>query len=298
MRLSAKRLFVEGRAMSANGNAQSLTTTAVRVAGLVADQRLREALERSFSRASASVDEVQQCFALIPARRWSEDVLSTFLHSWKATHLKMLGIYGLSCRIQRLALAQDAVDDGEAREQLWMAAARNAETSYEDLGLDYEGVTHASLYDDMARSFVPTDAWLMEANGLPAALEFKRWVYEKMVVEDIPIGLLTNMFSEIYNHAEYSLALRAFTELVDSHYDFTEAEKERALCYIGAHVGDETEMKHFLVVVEALDRYNRARGLEIDYELAETLFTEYLQRLGVVMGEMRLRMVSEQQGAV
>ena len=98
----------------------------------------------------------------------------------------MLGIYGLSCRIQRLALTRDAVDDGEAREQLWMAAARNAETSYEDLGLDYDGVTHAALYDDMARSFVPSDAWLMEENGLPAALEFKRWVYERMIVDDIP----------------------------------------------------------------------------------------------------------------
>lgn len=280
--------------MSSNENAYPLTTTAVRVAGLVADRRLRETLERSFSRASSSVGEVQRCFELLPAKRWSEDVLSTFLHSWKATHLKMLAIYGLSCRIQRLALTHE----GEAREHLWMAAARNAETSYEDLGLDYEGVTHASLYDDMARSFVPSDAWLMEENGLPAALEFKRWVYERMVVDDISTGLLTNMFSEIYNHAEYSLALRAFTELVESHYDFTEAEKARALCYIDAHVGDETEMKHFLVVVDALDRYNRASGLEIDYERAEILFTEYLERLGVVMGEMRLRMASEQQGAI
>ena len=205
----------------------------------------------------------------------------------------MLAIYGLSCRIQRLALSED----DEAREQLWIAAARNAETSYEDLGLDYDGVTHAALYDAMARSFVPSDAWQLEVNGLPAALEFKRWVYERMVVDDIPTGLLTNMFSEIYNHAEYSLALGVFTELVDRHYDFTDAEKERALTYIGAHVVAETEMSHFLVVVEALERYNRARGLDIDYERAEVLFTEYLERLGVVMGEMRLRMVSELKGA-
>jgi len=279
--------------MSSNGNSY-LTRTAVHVAGFVADPRLREALESSFSRAAASVEKVQQCFELLPAQRWSEEVFSTFLHSWKATHLKMLAIYGLSCRIQRLALA----DDGEAREQLWIAAARNAETSYEDLGLDYGGVTHAALYDDMARSFVPNDAWLMEANGLPAALEFKRWVYERMIVDEIPIGLLTNMFSEIYNHAEYSLALSAFTRLVDAHYDFTEAERERALCYIGAHVGGETEMKHFLVVVDALHRYNLASGLSIDYERAETLFTEYLERLGAVMDEMRLRMVSERQGAL
>ena len=280
--------------MSFSVNVQSLTATAARVAGLVTDQRLREALERSFASAAGSVEEIERCFELLPAKRWSEDLFSTFLHSWKATHLKMLGIYGLSCRIQRLAMA----DDGEAREQLWLAAARNAETSYEDLGLDYDGVTHAALYDDMARSFVPTDAWLMEANGVPAALAFKRWVYERMVVDEIPTGLLTNMFSEIYNHAEYTLALGAFTELVESHYHFTEVEKERALTYIGAHVGDETEMRHFLVVVDALERYNLARRLDIDYERAELLFTEYLERLGVVMRELRLRMEREQQGAL
>lgn len=279
--------------MSSSVDVQSLTATAARVADLVPDQRLREVLQRSFARAAASVEEVERCFALLPARRWSEEMLSTFLHSWKATHLKMLGIYGLSCRIQRLAMNEA----GEAREQLWMAAARNAETSHEDLGLDYDGVTHAALFDDMARSFLPTDGWQLEIHGVTPALEFKRWVYNKMVVGDVATGLLTNMFSEIYNHAEYTLALDAFTQFVDAHYHFTATQKERALCYIGAHVGDETEMKHFLVVVEALNRYNLARGLDVDYERAEILFTEYLERLGVVMRELRLRMVREQEGA-
>lgn len=275
--------------MSSNVSAQSLAATAARVADLVTDRRLRDALTRSFSRAEASVEEIERCFELLPARRWSDDLLAVFLQSWKSTHLKMLAIYGLSCRIQRLALSSE----GEAREQLWIAAARNAETSYEDLGIDYDGVTHASLYDDMARSFVPSDAWQMESNGLPAALAFKRWVYERMVVDDIPAGLLTNMFSEIYNHAEYSLALEAFTEYAGAHYHFTEEERTRALCYIGAHVAGETELGHFLVVVDALDRYNAARQLEIDYERAEVLFTEYLERLGAAMRELRLRMESE-----
>jgi len=275
--------------MSFDVSAQSVTATAARVAALVTDRRLREALDRSFSRAESSVEEIQRCFEFLPAKRWSDDLFAVFLQSWKSTHLKMLAIYGLSCRIQRLAMSSK----GEAREQLWMAAARNAETSYEDLGLDYDGVTHAALYDDMARSFVPTDAWQRESNAIPAAREFKRWVYERMIVDDVPMGLLTNMFSEIYNHAEYSLALETFTEYVDTHQHFTEAEKQRALCYIGAHVMGETELGHFLVVVEALDRYNRARGIEIDYERAEVLFVEYLERLGAVMKELRLRMERE-----
>ena len=135
--------------MNASVNVQSLAATAAGVANLVPDRRLREALGRSFSRAAASVEAIEGCFELLPAKRWSDEMLSTFFHSWKATHLKMLGIYGLSCRIQRLALTQT----GEAREQLWMAAARNAETSHEDLGLDYDGVTHAARTGESA-SFV------------------------------------------------------------------------------------------------------------------------------------------------
>ncbi|KAB8332727.1 hypothetical protein SD80_019435 [Scytonema tolypothrichoides VB-61278] len=54
----------------------------------------------------------------------------------------MLPTYGLSCRLQRLAFIKDA----QEREQLLLASAFNAETSHEDLGLEYEGVTHTALY--------------------------------------------------------------------------------------------------------------------------------------------------------
>ena len=69
--------------MSTPVDTQSLTATATRVADLVMDKRLREALVRSFTRAGASVDAVQRCFELLPAKRWSEDLFATFLHFGK-----------------------------------------------------------------------------------------------------------------------------------------------------------------------------------------------------------------------
>lgn len=265
---------------------------AIPVINLLADEKLKDALIQSFTESANSVEKIELCFSSLPEKRWADETLATFFHCWKASHLKMLAIYGLSCRLQRLALSSE----GNKREQLFISAARNAATSYEDLGLDYDGETHADLYDRFASAFLKNSFWQIESYGLPQALEFKQWIYRNMVVSDITTGLLTNIFSEIYNHSEYSLALKAFSQLVDDHYSFSPEEKSRALLYISVHVEDETEVDHFLVVAEALNHYRDAIECEIDYDQAKSLFKEYLSRLGSVM-ESLARMMQAQDGA-
>jgi hypothetical protein len=259
------------------------------VISLVPRHELKAALEGSLSDARESVEKIERCFRLFPGKRWSDDLLATFFRSWKATHLKMLAIYGLSCRLQRLATAQQ----GEVRDKLLTAGAKNAETSYEDLGLDFDGNTHAELYDALAAAFLPETPWPLDRYLLPEAAQFQRWIYRNMVVEDVAVGLLTNMFSEIYNHGEYCMALPAFSAFADLHYDFTEEEKDEALTYIRAHIEDDTEIGHFLVVVDALEIYDEAVLRTPDFALARRLFTEYLTRLGSVMDALSQRMLSE-----
>jgi hypothetical protein len=259
------------------------------VISLVPELRLKAALEGSFGDAREAVGKIERCFHLLPAHRWSDDLLATFVRSWKATHLKMLAIYGLTCRLQRLAVAQE----GDARDKLLHAGALNAETSYEDLGLDFDGQTHAELYDAFAAAFVPETPWQLDRYLVPEAAEFQKWIYRNMVVEDPAVGLLTNMFSEIYNHGEYCMALPAFSAFADRYYEFTAEEKEQALTYIHAHIEDETEINHFLVVVDALDSYDEAVARTPDFELAQRLFTEYLTRLGNVMEALTERMLGE-----
>src|ERR1700722_8325657 len=87
---------------------------------------LRDALHRSFAAEPEAVAAFEDFFALLPRTQWSHDLLCTIVGSWKATHLKMLAIYGLSCRLNRLAAAADPA----LRPGLYLAAARNAETSY------------------------------------------------------------------------------------------------------------------------------------------------------------------------
>jgi hypothetical protein len=154
---------------------------------LVADKQLHQALTQAFAEAHNSVLKIERFYELLSTNSWSKEQLARFFNSWKATHLKMLAIYGLSCRLQRLALA---TNDMHGREQLLLASVHNAETNYEDLGLDFGGETHTALYDTFAKTFLADFPWQLEQHCSPRAREFREWIYHNMVVDDIARGLL------------------------------------------------------------------------------------------------------------
>lgn len=275
-------------------NPRSLSAVVDPVIARVPSAPLREALRRAFAAEAAAVGDVEELFRLLPSSPWSRELVCTFAGSWKATHLKMLAIYGLSCRLQRLA-----EDPGTAsREDLWIAAARNASTSHEDLGLDFDGHTHAELYDDFAEALTGGDLWQLRRYRLPEAHGFSRWVYRNMVVEDLADGLLTNMFSEIYNHGEYAIALPSVTAYFREHTALGAVERGRAVTYVAAHVEDDVEAAHFLVVVEALERLLAARRAALDPGRAEAIFRTYLRRLGEVMRRLGEMMRAELAGGL
>jgi len=270
----------------------SLSTVVEPVISLVPHADLRDTLRRTFAEEQNAVSSIETFFRLLPSAAWSKDLLRTFVGSWKATHLKMLAIYGLSCRLQRTA---GGTADPE-RSNLYLAAARNAETSYEDLGLDYDGRTHAELFEEFAEALTGDDSWQLGKYRLPEARRFSRWIYRNMVVEPIPDGLLTNMFSEIYNHGEYTVALPAADTYFLHHTALTADQRSKAITYIAAHVEDDTEADHFLVVVDALDRYRAANGTPFDAVRAGSLFRAYLRNLAPVMRQLTEMMQTELAG--
>ena len=259
------------------------------VISLVPQAELRDALRAAFSEEHVAAAHIEEFFRVLPSAAWSKELRCTFAGSWKATHLKMLAIYGLSCRLQRAAAG---VADPQ-RSNLYVAAARNAETSYEDLGLDFDGHTHAELYEDFAGGLTGDDSWQLGKYRLPEARQFSRWIYRNMVVEDICDGLLTNMFSEIYNHGEYSIALPSADAWFSRYSHVTEQERRKAITYIAAHVEDDTEADHFLVVVDALDRYQAATQTQFDAARALGLFRAYLRNLAPVMHRLTEMMQTE-----
>ena len=268
----------------------SLSAAIAPVISLIPSADLRDALLGAFSEEQTAVGSIEEFFRVLPSSRWSGDFLRTFVSSWKATHLKMLAIYGLSCRLQRAAGDAEVLD----RSNLYLAAAQNASTSYEDLGLDFDAQTHAELYEDFAEALTGSDLWQLRQYRLQEAHQFSQWVYRKMVIDAIPDGLLTNMFSEVYNHGEYSIALPAAGAYFEQYTRLTGPEKRKATTYIAVHVEGEVEAAHFISVVESLDRYLAASRTRFDPERASSVFRTYLRNLAPVMrkltGMMRLEL--------
>jgi hypothetical protein len=257
------------------------------VIGLVTDKKLQNALQQAFDENVENLNHIEGFFHIIPLQNLNMTKLSFIFNSWKATHLKMLAIYGLSCRLQRMAVKES----GEVRLKLLLAGSLNAETSYEDLGLDFDAETHADLYNQFAAGFLSDDAWIVQSYTVKEASDFKNWVYRNMVVGDIQTALFTNMFSEIYNHGEYSVAREAFAEYLDKYSNHSPEKKKAILTYIEAHIEDDTEKEHFLVVVKALNNYVEATNQSIDYDLAKQIFSEYLQRLSKAMKAIKNQIV-------
>lgn len=245
-----------------------------------------EALTAALDTAAPALARIEAFFDALPKLGHDPQALADFFNGWKATHLKMLAIYGLTCRLHRLA----AAEKGGPRDALFVAAHCTALTSHEDLGLDYDGHTHEAMYLDCVAALLDGDAWRHDRHALPEAVAFKTWVYRNMVVEPIPVGLLCNLFSEIYNHAEYSLAEVAVSGLLDRLEITDEARRHHALAYIQAHLEDDTELDHFRVMLTAIERYGAATGERPTVAQAEALFVGYLERLGDVFGALHRRM--------
>jgi hypothetical protein len=252
----------------------------------VTNPQLQNALANSFERAAPALNKVEQAFESFTAQRPSPEAARTFMRSWHSTHLKMLPIYGLTCRLHKHAVAEEAAP---VREQFFMAATYNAATSHEDLSVDAPELrNHTKLFDDLAGAVCGSDRWRCDSYNIPEAAEFQEWIYNQMIYAPVETGLLTNMFSEIYNHGEYSSAMLPFEGLLER-LGYEQREAMRLGIYIRCHVDSNVEEAHFNSVVTALDHYNSATGNSTTQEDAERLFDEYLERSGVVMDALQRR---------
>lgn len=265
----------------------ALTAIAAPAIAAVDHEGLRGALESAFSRSADALRTIEATFQLFAERKYSQDINRAFMKSWHSTHLKMLPIYGLSCRLQQLA--REAT--GEERDLLFTAASRNAETSYEDLNLEELGpLDHSELYERMASAICDGEDWKLDRFNVKSATQFKNWVRSNMLHQEIETGLLTNLFSEIYNHAEYTYSLGQFETILNDRMKFKESRAKELLTYIACHVTGGVEVEHFNCCLSALTEYMQTQGKAVDCAAAEQLFMDYLGQLGTIMGELSAKM--------
>lgn len=253
----------------------------------VQNLELRQALQSAFETEAYSLSIIEDSFNHFASQKQDKQTTYIFMRSWNSMHLKMLPIYGLTCRLQKLAMETE----GENRDKYFMAAGYNAETSYEDLNLEKEYAhTHSELYEKLAKAVCGDDAWRQDHFCITEAADFRRWIYYNMVAEPIEIGLLTNLFSEIFNHGEYAYALQPFEFLLQNHCSLSETESQNLSLYIRCHVDDDVEEDHFYSVIKSLEHYNSVSGQKTDFVQAEKLFRTYLKSCASVMAILNQEM--------
>ena len=89
----------------------------------VKDQRLKQAILNALNNRESALQTIEQVFEKIGSSDWTETSFKLIFNAWKETHLKMLAIYGLSCRMQRIALETEGLSP-EQQKALLMAGAK------------------------------------------------------------------------------------------------------------------------------------------------------------------------------
>jgi hypothetical protein len=198
----------------------------------------------------------------------------------------MLPIYGLSCRLNILGME---AKDEETKLKYLEASAYNAQTSHEDLGIDFQAISHTQLYEEFAFSLVKSDEWKLSKFELPKAKEFSKWVYNSMLLNPIEYALCLNMVSEFYNHAEYAYSYDTFKYSMTNFYGIQGQELEDSIRYIDVHNEYETEIHHFLAVIESLVKYEKASGRQVSMDTLIEVIVTYVDSITEVFESLALK---------
>lgn len=269
----------------------ALTERMLENVNLLPDPQLQASIREAIKNAEPDIRVIEDCFARLVENKPSQEQLALFLGSWKKTHLKMNGIYGITIRLLVMADEKDDETEAAAKNGLVKAAYRNALTSFEDLGIGYGAETHEELYEDAALALLGDDSWQERKYARKEATEFGKWIFKTMVDDklDLTLALMANLFSEIYNDAEYRLALETFEKIADFR-NLDPESRERAVKYAQVHVGSEggaeVEVAHLLSMHNAIQAYTTASEGTLDYSKAQALFEEYLRRLASAFAKM------------
>jgi hypothetical protein len=237
---------------------------------------IKKTIEQTIMSKADKFARIEAIFRKIGSQKYSSETMSFFLNGWKMTHLKMLPIYGVSCRLNTLGME---CGDEKKRLSYLESSAFNAQTSHEDLGLGFDAISHGRLYDEFAFSLTKSDEWKLSKYDTQKANDFSQWVYRGMLLNPIPYALCINMISEFYNHAEYAYAYETFNYSMSNFYGMVGKELEDAIRYIDVHNEYETEIHHFMAVINSIEKYEEASGDKVETLTMEEVIVTYVDSI-------------------
>lgn len=154
----------------------------------------------------------------------------------------------------------------------------------EDLGA-LGGMLHSDMFYNMATTVCGDDQWLLKANCLASAQEFKDWTDQRRLRDrDHISGLLTTLVHEIYTHSEVEFIHPLFKDWLGRFMDVPADHVRHVVAWVTVHTGG-TESAHFGHAINALKAFSDATGRKIDESSARELFCDYLRRKAGVMRE-------------
>lgn len=256
------------------------------VINMLPDSVLKTSIEKTINAKTDNFVVIEGIFRDICSQKYPDSSMNIFLNGWKATHLKMLPIYGLSCRLNTLGMENQ---DEKIKLKYLESSAFNAQTSHEDLGLGFDAISHGKLYDDFAFSLTKSDEWKLSKYDTKEANEFSSWVYRSMLLKPIAYGLCINMFSEFYNHAEYAYSYETFKYGMENFYGISGKEQEDAIRYIDVHNQYETEIHHFMAVLNAIQKYEEASGERVEFDLINEVGSTYIDGITAALKAVSAR---------
>jgi hypothetical protein len=255
---------------------KTMIATMGEVLDMLPEGDIKKTIKQSVQNKADKFSSLEKAFEKMCSKKYSDETMSLFLNGWKATHLKMLPIYGLSCRLNQLGMASE---DKEQKLAFLESSAYNAKTSHEDLGMGFDAISHGQLYDEFAFSMVKSDEWKLAKYDTKEANDFASWVYKSMLLESIPYALCINMFSEFYNHAEYAYSFLTFKYSMENFYGIKGQELEDAIRYIDVHNQYETEIHHFMAVINAIEKYEKASKEKVSTEIMSEVISIYIDKV-------------------
>lgn len=141
------------------------------------------------------------------------------------------------------------------------------------------------MFYNMATTVCGDDEWLLKANCLASAQEFKDWTDQRRLRDrDLTSGLLTTLVHEIYTHSEVEFIHPLFKDWLGRIMGVPVDRVRHVVAWVTVHTGG-TESAHFGHAINAIKAFCDATGRKIDESSARELFCDYLRRKADVMRE-------------